>query len=385
MRFDESAPEVGSVVTIVAHAVGPVGGQELQLYTLINGLLSRGVKVKFVGRECGIEPHEHFTFVKVRGPARPFPLAYLWFFFVGSIATARHRVGVLQTTGAIVFNRADISVVHFCHAAYRRSPQFALRASSNRYLFRVNAIASAALSRLAERYVYRKKVTRMLVPVSNGVARELAELFSFDERSIRVIPNGVDTNRFRPDPEARLAVRRQIDVDVDASLAIFVGGDWGRKGLEFAVRGVARTATWNLLVVGPGDREEMAELADKLGAIARVKFVGKVNDTAPFFAAADALVFPTAYEAFPLTVLEAASSGLAIVATKVNGVEDLMDTQGFGRFIARDGDSVATALESLAKAPRSGSTSSRAREAASRFSWNDVISDYEDLITELQK
>lgn len=369
-------------VTIVAHAAGPVGGQELQLHTLIRGLLTRGVHVRFIGRECAVEPHPLFSFVRVRGPARPFPLAYLWFFVAGSITVARYRIGVLQTTGAIVLNRADLSVIHFCHAAYQASPDFEPRLSQNSRLFRMNAKFAAALSLLAERVVYRPSRTATLVPVSNGVANELRQHFDFPDDGVVVIPNGVDTARFRPDLKARNEIRSAHGIDEDSLVATFVGGDWKRKGLDHAIRGLAEASDWSLIVVGPGDENSMRSLADEAGVGDRVTFTGKVVDTAPYYAAADALVFPTAYEAFPLTVLEATSSGLAIASTRVNGVEDLVREPEFGQFVQRDAGSVAAALRTFSEAPDLTRMGSRARSAAQRYSWDSVIDDYAALIAE---
>src|SRR5438105_1910614 len=104
-------------ITLVAHEIGPSGGMELQLRTLVAGLLNRGHSVTVIARKCSVPQHDRLRWVRVPGPSRPFLLAYLWFFLFGSIYTWRHRRGLLHTTGAIVTNRADIAAVHYCHHA----------------------------------------------------------------------------------------------------------------------------------------------------------------------------------------------------------------------------------------------------------------------------
>src|SRR3954451_15743574 len=104
-------------VTIVAHDVGPVGGMEVQLSQLIGGLLARGVDVTVISRTCDLEPHPSLRWMRVPGPARPFVLAFPWFFVVGSLLLRRHRRGIVHSTGAIVANRIDVCTVHLCHRA----------------------------------------------------------------------------------------------------------------------------------------------------------------------------------------------------------------------------------------------------------------------------
>src|SRR5205085_12288821 len=76
-------------ITIVAHDVGPPGGMELQLAELVQGLVGHGVRVTVIARRCTLEPHDKLTWIRVRCPARPFPLRYLWFFVAGSWKVAR--------------------------------------------------------------------------------------------------------------------------------------------------------------------------------------------------------------------------------------------------------------------------------------------------------
>src|SRR4051812_8696412 len=95
--------EQGSIppVTIVAHDIGPVGGMELQLSELIRGLVARGADVTVISRTCALDAGAGVRWIRVPGPRRPFALAFPWFFVVGSLLVARHRRGVLHTTGAI--------------------------------------------------------------------------------------------------------------------------------------------------------------------------------------------------------------------------------------------------------------------------------------------
>ena len=76
------------------------------------------------------------------------------------------------------------------------------------------------------------------------VAHDYQHLHNVPADRIALIYNGVDTRRFSPEhrSEHREAVRRQIGVREDETLALFVGHDFRRKGLATAIRAVARLA-----------------------------------------------------------------------------------------------------------------------------------------------
>ena len=62
------------------------------------------------------------NFHRVRGPGRPFLLAYPWFLLAASLTVARRARGVLQVTGGLVLNRADVVSVHYCHQVGPANP-----------------------------------------------------------------------------------------------------------------------------------------------------------------------------------------------------------------------------------------------------------------------
>jgi glycosyltransferase involved in cell wall biosynthesis len=335
-----------SSVTIVAHDIGPNGGMELVLLELIKGLVAAGDRVTVIARTfdgSGIDVDFH----RVPGPSRPFLLAYPWFFLAAGLLLRRHRDGVVQTTGAIVANRVDVTSVHFCHRGFASKggePQ----TSHPGLVFRAHARVAAAMSRIGEGLCYRPGRVTTVVAVSRGVADELRAHYPAIAQNIVVIPNGVDIKRFSPSPARRTATRSKLELADDALVALFVGGDWERKGLSFAIDAVAQAPQWILVVVGGGDRERYGTLAARLGVADRVHFLGHVADTAPIFQSADVLVLPTTYEADPLVALEAAAAGLPVLATPVNGVVDLVKDGASGYLIERDGASLAQRLCDLA-------------------------------------
>ena len=366
-------------VTVVVHDVGGVGGMERVLTELIEGLLAAGDVVTVISRTCALTPHDRLRWVRVPGPARPLPLAYPWFFAVGSLITWRRRRGVVLSTGAIVANRTDWTAVHLCHHAARDLG--VSRMSRRSRVYRINAHLAQSLSCLGERFCYRPSRAGGLIGVSSGVAAELSNYFP--RMRVATVPNGVSVERFQPDPARRRDIRRCFGIRDDELLALFVGGEWKGKGLSSAIRGLAHAPGWKLCVVGAGDAGTYAAVADAAGVHDRVLFAGVVDDPAPFYAASDAFVLPSIYETFSLVTYEAAASGVPLLATPVSGVTDLLSDGETGWFIHADPADIGSKLVALGNDRDMRARMAQAgRAAAAQFSWPQMLTGYQRLFRE---
>ena len=103
--------------TIVSHEIHGHGGQERVTAQLVQSLLDKGWSVTTIARRCDLPEHPRLRKITVPGP-RPAALAFPWFFVVGGLLVRRHRTGLLHINGSVVPNTADLSTVHFCHAAF---------------------------------------------------------------------------------------------------------------------------------------------------------------------------------------------------------------------------------------------------------------------------
>jgi UDP-glucose:(heptosyl)LPS alpha-1,3-glucosyltransferase len=369
-------------VTIVAHDIGPVGGMERQLVQLISGLRRLGHPVGVIGRVCDLPVGVDVTFHRVPGPGRPFLIAYPWFLLAGSLTVRRRRRGVVQTTGAIVLNQVDAIAVHYCHQSGIATPARAT------WLRRRYIAAVTVLNKFSERLCYMIQRTATFVCVSDGVAEEIRTHFPAAADRVITIHNGVDTEAFAPGSRVQeaAALRERLGIADDRLTAAFVGSEWERKGLEPAIRALAQAPQWDLMVAGGGDRERYERLAGGLGVAGSVHWLGVTRDVALVLGAADALVFPSAYEAFPLVALEAAASGLAILATPVNGVRELITDGRSGFLISAEPASIAARLRELAEDPdlrrRVGEA---ARQAVLQFSWDRMVRLHHELYERLSR
>ena len=363
-------------VTIVAHDIGPVGGMERQLTELLLGLRKLGHEVTVIARTCELPAEAGIVFHRVRAPGRPFLLAYPWFMIAGSLAVMRWRRGVVQATGAIVLNKVDVVAIHYCHQVGPAYP------SRSTFLFRIQVKAAGVLKRLGERLCMRTSRASAIVCVSDGVAEEVRACFPTLADRVVTIHNGVDTETFAPAAHAdqARALRASLGIPEHELVAVFVGSEWERKGLEPAIRALALADGWSLAVAGGGDQERFQALADMLGVGERMRWLGLRSDVQLVFQMADAFVLPSSYETFSLVTFEAAATGLPILATPVSGVRELIEDGRNGFLITRDPEVIGERMRGLAADPdlrrRLGAA---ARESALGFSGERMVSEHHAL------
>jgi UDP-glucose:(heptosyl)LPS alpha-1,3-glucosyltransferase len=137
-------------------------------------------------------------------------------------------------------------------------------------------------------------------------------------------------------------------------------------------------------VAGGGDQEAYRELARTLGVESSIHWLGVTRDVPLVYEMADALVFPSSYEAFPLVILEAAASGLAILTTPVNGVRELLNDGESGLLISQEPSVIAERLELLAGDRELRERIGRgARKAVLQFSWERMVDSHHELYERL--
>jgi glycosyltransferase involved in cell wall biosynthesis len=198
------------------------------------------------------------------------------------------------------------------------------------------------------------KLTNSLVDIITVVTQAAADRFIKEgivpPQRLRVIPNGLDTARFRNVPaEARESLRRSLGLQSEF-VWIAVGRfeeakDYPNMLHAFARihQGALRTV---LLLVGRGTyRDDSETLARTLGIGKAVRFLGVRSDVPELMAAADGYLMSSAWEGMPVVLLEAASAGLPIVATSVGGNHEVVSDSESGFLVPpRDAEALAGAM-----------------------------------------
>lgn len=139
--------------------------------------------------------------------------------------------------------------------------------------------------------------------------------------------SGVDMRCFRPDPEARRAVRAELNIDETVPLLLFVGRlkrDKGVFDLVLAYTALTgATARSVLLIVGP-DEERLRGSMEELAAERRggLRFVPYTNQPERYMAAADVFCLPSYREGFGGVIIEAAACEVPAVGSRIYGISD---------------------------------------------------------------
>ena len=194
---------------------------------------------------------------------------------------------------------------------------------------------------------------------------------------VRLIPNGVDCERFRPPASGeREQLRRALSLPVNGPMVLFVGFFSREKRPDLLFSAWAKVADSSapqsvLVYVGATkssyyevDQRLAADIRDAavtLGLGDRVRFVERASDIESFHRAADIFVLPSVREGLPNALLEAMASGSACIATRLDGVTDaVIEHERNGLLVPPDDErALASALQRLIDAP----------SLASRLGW----------------
>ena len=193
-----------------------------------------------------------------------------------------------------------------------------------------------------------KRGTIRMIAVSNSVKNYTTANLPWPSNRIDVIYNGVDTEHFRP------PVRR-------GNGKTLMIGSVGRlepeKGFDHLIRAVARLkergVEFQLVIAGQGSqREKLESLISELKLSEQVSLIGVNTNIRSFYENLDIFVLPSlAAEGLPVTILEAMSMGLPVVATDIAGASEVIGKDGSNGLLVPPGsaDALVNAIEHIAE------------------------------------
>lgn len=237
-------------------------------------------------------------------------------------------------------------------------------------------------------------VTDPLAEATTAVCKAAGERYvsvrAISRARMRVVPNGVDTGQFCPDLAKRSAIRRALNV-AHRFVWLAVGRieevkDYATMLRAFAL--VSQDSTDSVLLIsGNGSRQdELGRLAAELHISSRVNFLGLRKDVGDLMKAADAYLMSSMFEGLPMVLLEAAASGLPLVATRVGGNPEIV-LEGTTGFLAPPSNPglLAEAMRRLMALPHDERTKmgAAARDFCIRnYQLESVVDQWEDLYSE---
>jgi N-acetyl-alpha-D-glucosaminyl L-malate synthase BshA len=163
-----------------------------------------------------------------------------------------------------------------------------------------------------------------VISVSQWLEQQTREVFDFDG-AIRVVPNFVDQERFRPHDNP--ALRRELGADGRPVILHSSNFRPLKRTLDtvevLSKLGPASDAL--LLLAGDGpDLSLVRESAQRHGLADRVRFLGEIPDVEAVTAVADVALFPSESESFGLAALEAMACAVPVVASRVGGLPEVV-------------------------------------------------------------
>lgn len=207
--------------------------------------------------------------------------------------------------------------------------------------------ASFAIDRLVGRSVDH------FIAVSESVRDFVVLTKGYDRQKVRVIRNGRDLSAFRPaGPDVEMA-RRALGLDANTPTIGVIGRLDAQKGHRYLVSALpailATTPHLRVVFVGEGPlRDDLRAQADRLGVANVITFAGFHYDVRPWIAAMDVVVLPSLYEGLPLVVIEALGMAKGIVATAVDGTQEVVRNEQTGLLVPpADSDALAIGIVRL--------------------------------------
>jgi glycosyltransferase involved in cell wall biosynthesis len=193
------------------------------------------------------------------------------------------------------------------------------------------------------------KNATLIVTVSKYSSEKIVRFYGVDKAKIRIVTNGVDTQRFRPAQDWG-KIKHQIGVS-NKQCVLFVGRLIPRKGLPFLVEAakhiVKERSDTAFVVIGNGPlKNHLISYLEKINLSGNFVFLGDVNEDmlTALYNCADVFAFPSIQEGLGIALLEAQATAKPVVAFDVGGVHEAMLDKETGLLVKPDSRELADVI-----------------------------------------
>ena len=286
------------------------------------------------------------------------------------------HIDVLNTSVAPLFNPSWGLVIHI----------------KTMHAFTAPAALSAG-ARAYRRLTYQRsaRLAGAVIINSHSLRREIDQYLEVDPAKMRLIPEAVDHDVFKPGDRAAARAEVASSYGISKPFGLFVSSLWRYKNCHGLLNAWKRArpelAGRKLVIVGAERDEQYAAelhaLVADLGIDDDVVFVGGVplEETARFYRAADFLVYPSLNETFGLPILEAMACACPVVTSNVSAMPE---TAGGAALLADPNDPAALARSLIdACGPGADGLRSLGLQRAQQFTWGATASATLDVYREV--
>lgn len=215
------------------------------------------------------------------------------------------------------------------------------------------------------------KKADLITVIHKGLIDYFKNNFNVAAEKIKLIANGVDTDYFKPLTNVKDIYKTDKQKYIIGCVARF-HEDKDHKNLINAFKILTETfgEDVHLWLLGGGHlKKECEKLVETLGLKDSVHFLGEINDVEEYYTQMDLFVLPSKTEGVPLVLLEAMSSGIPCVATRVGGIPELVESTA-GRLVEKENSA------ELAKAMLDVLSQPEIRENMAKQSREQVLKNY---------
>jgi glycosyltransferase involved in cell wall biosynthesis len=223
---------------------------------------------------------------------------------------------------------------------------------------------------------------RRVVSTSRFVADGVRQAFGLDSS---IIGTGVDAARFRPLPEEKPRIRRELGLRADAPVLLSVAALESRKGIQHVLKALPAIRSGHpgvqYLVVGDGPfRQELEGQVRELGLEGAVRMVGATANVLPYYQAADVFVLLSHGEAAPIAPLEAMAAELPVVVARQPPFDEVVSDECGIMVAEQEPAEVARVVGGLLsdEARRKAAGLAGRRRVCASYTWEQIARQYLD-------
>lgn len=370
-------------IAIIRKKYNPFGGAERYLNLLASHLVREGHDVHIFANKWPAGTTSSMTFHKIP-MIGGLSLLKIWSFAIAAwIVLKRFDADVIFSNERL-FSQDILRASDGVHKTWLKI-RMNYTSPLRRLSFLINPLHLSI--RLLDWYIFNRRAFKKIIAPSEFIKRDILRTYSsVHEEDIRVIYNGVDLERFRPENKKRYrdSVRSDLGIAQTAWMLLFVGTGFERKGLQFAIKALRHLPPDTFLaVIGKGKTRHYKKLARQWGLNERVKFIGPVEGVERYYAASDLVIAPTLYEPMANVMLEALASGIPVLTSRNCGNAEILTEDKGGWLINEPANVEEIAVKVNAAMKTSGDPEAErlARKMAEQFTFQKTVGEIMNVIS----